>query len=101
MILMNGKVKSLMLISAFFLSFNVQAKLNGKNVVLVHGLQTTHLKGALDDVGLRMMRMNIGKNSGVVVLKRFFIGRQTTELLAGLKMICVFKLNALRPNVPA
>jgi len=53
MILMNSKVKSLVLISAFFLSFNVQAKLNGKNVVLVHGLQTTHLKGAPDDAGLQ------------------------------------------------
>ena len=50
---MKGKVKGLMLISALFLSVNVQAKLSGKNVVLVHGLQTTHLKGASDDAGLQ------------------------------------------------
>ena len=47
------KTKMLVLISALLCSFNVQAKLNGKNVVLVHGLQTTHLKGAPNDAGLQ------------------------------------------------
>lgn len=47
------KTKILMLASALLFSANVQAKLNGKNVVLVHGLQTTHLKGAPNDAGLQ------------------------------------------------
>ncbi len=38
---------------AMFVSDNVSAKLNGKNVVLVHGLQTKHLTGAPDQAGLR------------------------------------------------
>lgn len=47
------KTKVLVLVSALVFSFNVQAKLNGKNVVLVHGLQTTHLGGAPNDAGLQ------------------------------------------------
>lgn len=47
------KTKVLVLISAFLFSFVAEAKLNGKNVVLVHGLQTSHLKGAPNDAGLQ------------------------------------------------
>jgi len=41
------------LLSYALASNNADAKLNGKNVVLVHGLQTTHLKGAPNDAGLQ------------------------------------------------
>lgn len=47
------KVKSLLIFTALLFSVNASATLNGKNVVLVHGLQTTHLSGAPDDAGLQ------------------------------------------------
>ncbi len=47
------KTKVLILVSAFLFSVGVEAKLNGKNVVLVHGLQTSHLSGAPNDAGLQ------------------------------------------------
>lgn len=47
------KTKILLLITACLFSFSAQATLNGKNVVLVHGLQTIHLAGAPNDAGLQ------------------------------------------------
>lgn len=46
----NGYITALLML---LLSTTAHAKLNGKNVVLVHGLQTSHLGQALDDAGLQ------------------------------------------------
>ena len=47
------KNSSLFMLFALLLSTTATAKLNGKNVVLVHGLQTTHLGQAPNDAGLQ------------------------------------------------
>lgn len=45
--------KLLMLAAALLINGVAHAKLGGKNVVLVHGLQTSHLAGAPNDAGLQ------------------------------------------------
>jgi len=47
------RTKLLILAAALLVSGAAQAKLGGKNVVLVHGLQPTHVAGAPNDAGLQ------------------------------------------------
>lgn len=47
------RTKLLIMAAALLIGGAAQAKLAGKNVVLVHGLQTTHLAGAPNDAGLQ------------------------------------------------
>jgi len=61
------KFTHILVLLTFIVSGNAYSKLNGKNVVLVHGLQTSHLTGAPN--------VSPGLNTGARAPKLYCTGR--------------------------